>query len=162
MRASCDALGIRGPRFLDYVDPIGKKFRTFAPEVSQDELARRLSGVFDEIQPHLVITHGSDGEYWHPAHLLVHAAVIRAMTNGSAAALLTMNAWQPGHPLSTFLNRDDPAHFTVDAARHREQRLRAFECHSSQLDFFAGHASGSHEAFMDQMNPEHYRVWVNL
>ena len=155
LRASAAALGAESVDFLGHIDPLGKPHRTFAPAVSVKDLAAQITGLLDKLQPSLVVTHGSGGEYWHPAHLLVHHAVFRA--SGSSREILTIHAWQEGHPLPGLLNRDDPADLLIDGAPHRAQRLAAFRAHRSQHDYCAGHGGGSLEGFIDRTAREAYR-----
>lgn len=157
LRASAVALGASGVSFLNHVDPLGRAHRTYAPEVSVAELAVQIGGLLKEQSPALLITHGSGGEYWHPAHLLVHGAVFRATDGG--VSVLTIHAWQEGHALPGLLNRDDPADLVVEAAEHREQRLAAFRAHRSQEAYFAGHGGGSVEGYVDRTNREAYRYY---
>ncbi|MCW1925376.1 PIG-L family deacetylase [Luteolibacter arcticus] len=146
LRASAAALGATSVEFLDHVDPLGLEHRTFAPDVSPLDLAAKLRGLLEKHRPTLLITHGSGGEYWHPAHLLVRSAVLLA--SEGKHDILTIHAWQDGHPLPGMLNRDDPADLTIDGSPHRSQRLDAFRAHASQHDYFAGHG-GSLEGYVD-------------
>lgn len=155
LRASAAALGAASVEFLGHIDPLGRAHRTFAPDVSVQDLAAQITGLLERLQPSLVVTHGSGGEYWHPAHLLVHHAVFRAA--GKARAILTIHAWQDGHALPGLLNRDDPADLVIDGSRHRDRRLAAFRAHRSQHDYFAGHGGGSLEGFVDRTAREAYR-----
>jgi len=155
LRNSAAALGASSVSFLGHPDPLGKAHRTYAPGVTREALARQISGIMSEHEPAVVVTHGSGGEYWHPAHLLVRAAVLKA-TEGRHA-VLTLHAWQPGHPLTGLLNRDDPADLRIDGTEHREQRLAAFRAHRSQFDYFASRGGGSLEGFVDRTAQEAYR-----
>lgn len=147
LRASAAALGATSVEFLGHVDPLGKAHRTFAPDVSAGELAARLAGLLEKLRPALIVTHGSGGEYWHPAHLLVHRAVFLAAAGRHD--VLTIHAWQESHALPGLLNRDDPADLVIDGTPHRDRRLAAFRAHASQHDYFAGHGGGSLEGFID-------------
>lgn len=155
LRNSAAALGVSSVSFLGHLDPLGKKHRTYAPEVTVEALAGQIGGIFQEQSPAVVLTHGSGGEYWHPAHLLMRQAVLRAAAGKTA--VLTLHAWQPEHPLPGLLNRDDPADLRINGAEHREQRLAAFRAHRSQFDYFAGHGGGSLEGFVDRTAQEAYR-----
>ena len=154
LRNSAAALGAASVEFLGHVDPLGKEFRTYAPAVTPGSLARQIAGLLDKHRPAVVVTHGSGGEYWHPAHLLVREAVFRA-TAGSCT-LLTLHAWQQGHPLEGLLNRDDPADLIIEGASHRGQRLAAFRAHRSQQAYFCGHGGGSLEGYIDRTSREAY------
>lgn len=155
LRASAAALGTTSVDFLGHIDPLGKAHRTFAPDVSVNDLAAQLAGLLENLKPSFLITHGSGGEYWHPAHLLVHHAVFQSSC--TSRDVLTLHAWQEGHALPGLLNRDDPADLLIDGAPHRAQRLAAFRAHRSQHDYFAGHGGGSLEGFIDLTAREAYR-----
>ncbi|MCW1885254.1 PIG-L family deacetylase [Luteolibacter flavescens] len=154
LRASAAALGVSSVAFLGHVDPLGLSHRTFAPDVSVEKLAGQLGELLEKHRPAFIVTHGSGGEYWHPAHLLVRSAVLRA--SAGRHDILTIHAWQHGHALPGMLNRDDPADLTVDGTPHRGQRLAAFRAHVSQLDYFAGHG-GSLEGYIDLSVKEAFR-----
>jgi len=154
LRASAAVLGAESVTFLGHVDPLGKAHRTYAPAVSARELAEQLRENLEPLRPGWVLTHGSGGEYWHPAHLLVHEAVFQA---AARTPVVTIHAWQAGHPLPGLLNRDDPADLVIDGTSHREQRLGAFRAHRSQHDYFANHGGGSLEAYVDLTAREAYR-----
>jgi N-acetylglucosamine malate deacetylase 2 len=153
LRASAAALGVSEIAFLNHVDPLGKPHRTYAPAVSVSELARQLVPLLQGAA--FIITHGSGGEYWHPAHILLHRAVFRAV--GGSAPVLTIHAWQEGHPMSGLLNREDPADLIIEGGEHRGQRLAAFRAHRSQHGYFADHGGGSLEAYVDRSAREAFR-----
>lgn len=155
LRNSAAALGASSVSFLGHLDPLGQEHRTFAPEVPVSELADQIGEHLEIHRPAVLITHGSGGEYWHPAHLLVREAVLQAA--GGDRHLLTIHAWQKDHPLPGLLNRDDPADLVLDAAEHREQRLAAFRAHRSQVSYFAERGGGSLEGFVDRTAKEAYR-----
>lgn len=156
LRASAAALRVNAVTFLGHVDPVAKKYRVFAPPVAIPILTRQIDALIDEIRPTSLITHGSGGEYWHPAHLLTHAAVRRAQSK-SKLACFTLHAWQPNHALPNLLNRDDPPDLKVDGAPHRERRLAALRAHRSQADYFTSLGAGSLDGFLDRTPAESYR-----
>ncbi|WP_052573551.1 PIG-L deacetylase family protein [Haloferula sp. BvORR071] len=154
LRASAAALGATGIAFLNHVDPLGKAHRTYAPAVSAGALAGQLAPLLQGAA--FVITHGSGGEYWHPAHILLHRAVLLAV-KGTPVPVLTIHAWQAGHAMSGLLNREDPADLIIEGGEHREQRLAAFRAHRSQHDYFAARGGGSLEGYVDRSAREAYR-----
>lgn len=159
MRRACEVLGIDELIFLGHIDPEGKGYRVFAPEVSPDDLAA-------QIRPHLrgadlVISHGSGGEYWHPAHLLVHQAVKLALQDESlldGPTWISFSARQPDHPLPELVNWDDEAFLILDASRHERLRLRALDCHRTQLGLFSKFARGEHADFIRLTSVEAYSL----
>ena len=159
MRRACLSLGIENVEFLGYVDPVARRYRVYAPQVSVLELSERLGTFFAEGD--LIICHGSNGEYWHPAHLLVFDAVKRVVTRErsfDSLRWLTFLARQPDHPLPKMVNWDDEATYRLDAADLAEDRLKALSCHSSQLDLFARFADGHYSDFIRKTSQECYRL----
>jgi len=158
LRAACEVLGTGEPVFLDHVDPLGNEFRAFAPAVTPDELASQIGPVIEGAD--WVLSHGSEGEYWHPAHLLVHAAVNRWKGShpGGKTRWLTMMAWQPGHPLPRMVNRDDAPDLVFDAGRWSAKRWEALQCHETQLSLFGKFAGGKPRDFIELTAREAYAI----
>ena len=158
MMESCNVLGVDELVFLGHIDPVGRGFKVFAPEVAATDLASQLL-------PHLsatdlVVSHGSGGEYWHPAHLLVFEAVKEAVARleEDAPTWLTFSARQPDYPLPELVNWDDPAFLTFDGMGHERTRLRALNCHRTQLGLFSKFASGEHDDFIRLTAREAYAL----
>lgn len=158
MKRSCDVLGVDELVFLGHIDPEGRGFKVFAPEVSVDTLAEQISAHFRDVD--LVLSHGSGGEYWHPAHLLVFGAVRHALWawRDAKPAWLTFSARRGDHPLPELVNWDDTAFFTIDGTRHERTRLRALDCHRTQLGLFSKFASGDHVDFVRYTAMEAYAL----
>ncbi|MCS6883691.1 MAG: PIG-L family deacetylase, partial [Chloroflexaceae bacterium] len=77
------ALGGKSLTFLGYIDPpIGPDGTLSAPEHNPVMLAGQIVNCIQQFRPDVVLTHGSNGEYGHPAHVLMHA-----MTRAAVAAL---------------------------------------------------------------------------
>ena len=108
----------------------------------------------------LVISHGTNGEYWHAGHLLAHHAVKKTLAAlpESPPMWLTILARQPEHPLPDMVNWDDEAHLSLDVSNHHEKRLAAFECHATQLGLFEKFADGPHIDFIKKTSRENYRL----
>lgn len=158
MRGACDALGVDELVFLGHIDPEGRGYKVYAPEVSVETLSEQIGGHLADID--LVISHGSGGEYWHPAHLLVHGAVKDAVARRGEAApsWLSFSARLSDHPLPELVNWDDPALFTFDGSRYERARLRALNCHRTQLGLFSKFASGDHVDFIRYTAREAYAL----
>ncbi|MEM6915393.1 MAG: PIG-L family deacetylase [Verrucomicrobiota bacterium] len=151
MKAACDKLGICSLTFLDYVDPVGKEHRSFAPDVSAKDLAAQIKPFLQEVD--LVISHGSSGEYWHPAHLLVYEAVKRSQRNGSWMTFLSA---QENHPIPKLINVDDTTDLILDVSGHAKAREEALACHQSQASLFCRFAEGSLRDFIAKTSQESY------
>ena len=88
MRCAVRKLGVRHLDFLDYVDPdVGPNDTLFAPEADFDVLVGQIAEVMRRQRPDAVLTHGSNGEYGHPAHKLAHTATRQASGAGLAPLL---------------------------------------------------------------------------
>jgi len=75
MRCACRALGVHQVTFLDYVDPLVGPDNGLSPFTKdEDGLRDRLLDHMRRLRPSIVLTHGRDGEYGHPAHKLLHLA----------------------------------------------------------------------------------------
>lgn len=154
MRAACEAFGMAPPEFLGSVDPLAGRHRVYAPAISPQALATRLAACLEGSD--LVVSHGSSGEYWHPAHLLVHDAVRRVARARRAFEWVTFLASDPAHPIPRIVNWDDPPSFVIDAGRHRGRRSAAINCHRTQAALFRKFAGGSVEDFLEATNRESY------
>jgi LmbE family N-acetylglucosaminyl deacetylase len=140
MRSSGQALGARDVWFLDFVDPwmeIGGEALAIDAEPPQfvAAIAERIAA----LQPDVVITHGSNGEYGHPQHVYTHRAVF--------AALGSLAPWQPGELLTwcantgnaeadRVVNQDDPADIDLDVSPWFDRKLAAALAHQSQHAMF--------------------------
>jgi LmbE family N-acetylglucosaminyl deacetylase len=164
MRAAAGELGAASVQFLGFVDPTPQRSRIYAPKVSVSELAQLILRRLRQSSPDWVITHGSSGEYWHPAHLLLHRAVARAWATKSGRraiqgglAFVTFNAWHEGSSMPRLLNRDDVPILCLDVTAHAEQRLRMIKAHETQATLLQSWAGGL-ENFVERANPEYYRI----
>ncbi len=130
LRASAAALGVRSVELMGYVDPIPQG-RALAPEVDPDHLAARIADTLRRRSAEALLTHGSNGEYGHPAHRLMHEASRRAAALRKTA-LYTVNAFAPDVSVWGGVNRDDPADLVFDPAPWHGPKARAFASHVSQ------------------------------
>ncbi len=134
---SARALGVQNTGFFGFRDPVSEKP---AFETPQADVEDALAIAIVREDPSVIITHGSSGEYWHPAHTALHRA---AVSRADTVPVLTFNAWQPRHPLPHLLNKDDAAHFFLDTAPYADARLRALTEHRSQAGVFERWARGT-------------------
>ncbi|MEM1442197.1 MAG: PIG-L deacetylase family protein [Verrucomicrobiota bacterium] len=151
MRRACEKLGIRELVFLDHIDPVAREHRVFAPEVSPEDLAHQLTPL---IAGHdLIISHGSSGEYWHPAHLLVHEAVKKCERSGR---WLTFLSAQDDHPIPKLINEDDSTDLILDVSGFSELREEVLASHESQASLFCRFAGGTLADFIAKTSQESY------
>ena len=137
LRAAAAALGARDVVFLGFVDPripVGAEGRPI--DATLAELAAALHAALARLQPDIVLSHGSNGEYGHPQHIFTHQAVRSVLdqwTGSPPPTLLTWCATHPGQENERLMNRDDPADLIVDVTPWLERKLAALACHQTQL-----------------------------
>lgn len=139
LRCAVAALGGAGLEFLGYVDPrVGPEDELFPYTTDLDRLVEQIKEAVIRLQADAVFTHGSSGEYGHPAHLITHQAVLRALQGlGERAPLMyTAYAAYPDHPRPRSMNRDDPAHLIIDLTPVLDRKIAAALCHTSQNALF--------------------------
>jgi LmbE family N-acetylglucosaminyl deacetylase len=141
LRCAAEALGASEVDFLGYIDPVievgGEGFAFDAdPKTLSGQIHKRLQ----DQKPDVVITHGSNGEYGHPAHILVNQSVIAA-TRRSGGCLYGISANFNGHPRPRLANQDDPAHLVLDISAWLDTKLAAAQCHRTQHALFVRRSS---------------------
>ena len=139
MICAVKALGGKSLEFLGYVDPVvGPQDELFAFATDLPEVVARLAAVAHDLQIDALITHGSNGEYGHPAHRLIYQAAgdwVR-MQGTNAPLWYTVMAAFPDHPRPRSMNPDDPADFVVEVSSTLEEKTQAALCHVSQHALF--------------------------
>lgn len=141
LRCALRALGGTSLHFLGYIDPtieVGQEGLAF--EADLNVLSDQIGVHISELLPDVILTHGSNGEYGHPAHLLVHEAVLDAARQGSICTYGISAAFE-GHPRPRLANDDDRAHFVLDISSTFEQKLAAAACHLTQRALFVRRSS---------------------
>ena len=144
MACAVGNLGGQDLAFLDYVDPrIGPNDSLFPFADGPAQVASRLVILLRKLRPQVIITHGVNGEYGHPAHVLCYQAACQAisMLNGVAPFLYCVSAAFPEHPKPHHINRDQPAHLVLDVTPAMEQKIQAALCHRTQNALFVRRAS---------------------
>jgi LmbE family N-acetylglucosaminyl deacetylase len=106
-------------------------------------LAGQVAASIRQVGAEAVLTHGSNGEYGHPAHVLSHqAARIAVESFGERARLLyTAAAFFPEHPRPRLANKDDPADLVLGISPALPEKTRAALCHRTQHALFTRLAS---------------------
>ncbi len=138
------ALGGATLDFLDYVDPlVGPEDTLYPFEAELQTVVAQVQEYIRQYAVDAVISHGSNGEYGHPAHKLVNTVAALAVAGlGQAAPLLyTVYAAFEGHPKPRLVNPDDPAHLIVDVTPALEAKTQAALCHATQNALFVRRSS---------------------
>lgn len=139
MRASAEVLGADGVSFLDYADRPSTEDGHRAPEHDPAQLATDLRALIDTYAPALVLTHGSGGEYGHPAHRLVQEGTATAVdTVEVQPALYSFSAYHPSVSGSGPINRWDWADLRLEAVPDSRAKAQALLCHRTQWTAFVG------------------------
>jgi LmbE family N-acetylglucosaminyl deacetylase len=139
MQASAELLGAEGLTFLDYEDRPSTDDEHRPPEHDPAQLAADLQALIEAHAPALVLTHGSSGEYHHPAHRRLHEGTAAAVeTTEPRPALYSFSAYHPSGPEDGPINRWDWADLRLDASPHADAKVRALQCHRTQWTAFVG------------------------
>lgn len=131
------ALGAASVGVLGYVDPlVGEDEELYPFEADFDELAARVMETIRTTRAEVVLTHGRDGEYGHPAHRLLHRAVRAAVEAlGEPPLMYSWAARVPGIP-DHLWNESDPAHLALDVRPWLDAKAQAALAHRSQNQLF--------------------------
>jgi LmbE family N-acetylglucosaminyl deacetylase len=132
-------LGGSSLTFLDFIDPrVGPDQQLYAYTQDLASLAGQVGATIRQFGIDAVITHGSNGEYGHPAHLLTHQAACHAVESfdQDAPLLYTVAAAFPEHPWPRTANPDDPAHLVLDITPALAEKTQAALCHRTQHALF--------------------------
>jgi N-acetylglucosamine malate deacetylase 2 len=144
LSCAVQALGGAGLEFFDYIDPrVGPGDELFSYSENLERVASQLKEVILRRHAQVLFTHGSNGEYGHPAHLFTHRAAMQAVSElGEQAPLVySPHASYPEHPRPRLMNRDDPADLVIDITPVLEQKIAAAMCHRTQHALFIRNSS---------------------
>ena len=141
LRCAMHSLGITSLSLLGYVDPDVGPEDTLSPfEADFETLVGQIVAEIQGLPADVVIAHGPDGEYGHPAHKLVHRATAAAVARCAPdLAFYTVMA-RPPAPIAGdddhLWNASRLAHFWLDISPWADAKIAAMECHRSQHDLF--------------------------
>jgi LmbE family N-acetylglucosaminyl deacetylase len=140
---AAEQLGATSVYILDYVDPlVGPDEELFPFEADFDTLVGEIRRVIHQVEAEVVLAHGSDGEYGHPAHQLVHEAARAAVEQeGGGVLFYSFAAKVPGID-DHIWNDSNPAHLAVDISPWLDAKAGAARCHVSQHALFKRHHPG--------------------
>jgi len=127
-------------QFLNYIDEVGTDGAMIAFRHHPQTLQQEIQTIIQQIKPDVILTHGSDGEYGHPAHKLMHNVVLSAVkTLDNAPCVYSFQAHWDDHadPDNRNLNQSDPAHVIVDVAPFLQSHVKQFYiCHQTQSSWW--------------------------
>ncbi|MEJ5312796.1 MULTISPECIES: PIG-L deacetylase family protein [Anaerolinea] len=163
MRCAAKQLGAASLRFLSYIDPlVGPDNTLYAFTEDEETLTAELVEALQAVHAEALISHGSNGEYGHPAHRLCHRAARKAIERlGTQAPLFyTIQATHPEHPRVRLANPEDPAHLILDTQSVHDIKVAAALCHRTQHALFIRNTS--RELGRPVTVPEVIRDWESL
>ncbi|MBT3240974.1 MAG: PIG-L family deacetylase [Chloroflexi bacterium] len=138
------ALGKVGSlQFMGYRDPlVGPDDELFPFMDDPKLLSQQITTIIQDLEIDVLLTHGSNGEYGHPAHILCHQASIDALNLlKKKPALYTVQGMYEAHPKPRLANQSDPAHMILDVKSVLNKKINAALCHKSQNALFVRRAS---------------------
>lgn len=131
------ALGVEELTLFGYADPvIGPGETLYGFEAAEETLVAQVVDLLRREAPDVVLSHGSDGEYGHPAHVQVHRAVRQAVeAHLPETVFYGVSALVPGSE-DRLWNRSDFAHLALDITPWIERKHAAMLCHRTQHALF--------------------------
>ena len=139
MTKAVKALGGHSLTFLDYIDPkVGSDNELYPFAENQTEVEKRILDNIQSLKIDVLISHGSNGEYGHPGHLLAHQAACSAINSlGENAPLFySFQASFPEHTKPHLANQQDEAHLILDIQAVMQKKIKAALCHRTQHTLF--------------------------
>ncbi len=137
MHCAAEVIGAASLEFLGYIDETGSDGALIEFAHDSEQLRDDITRAIQQTQAEVVITHGSDGEYGHPAHKLLYRAVCDAARALTRPLVYSFQALFDGHPDPKNANASDDADVVVDTARYLESYvIPIFECHRTQSSWW--------------------------
>lgn len=136
--AAVNALGGKSLTFLNYIDPVvgpQNELFSFVPEISP--VLASLSQTIHQRNIEFLISHGSNGEYGHPAHLTVYSTVKEFFRLNSLNLIwYTSQAYYSASQKPHLANKEDKADWVLDVSSVFERKLKAAQSHATQHALF--------------------------
>jgi LmbE family N-acetylglucosaminyl deacetylase len=137
LRCAVHALGVTSLTLLGYEDPVvGPDETLFGFAADEETLVKQIADLIRLKDVDVVLSHGSDGEYGHPAHVQVHRAVQRAVRERAPDVLFYSVAANMPSVEDRILNENDPAHLALKIQPWAEAKYAAMLCHRTQHQLF--------------------------
>lgn len=139
LRCAVNALGGKSVQFLDYKDPlVGPDNELYPFSEDVDQVAAELSHFISKIKPDIILTHGSEGEYGHPAHIQAHQGMMSALDKlGNPVRSVYSPSWL-SRDTGKFTPEPD---IQVDISPWKVIKQEAIQCHRSQHGLFTRRSS---------------------
>ncbi len=136
LRAAAHQLGA-SVEVLEYVDPtIGDDEVLYPFAADFETLARQFASIARRQQAQVVLTYEGAGEYGHPAHQLVHRAVLHGVQHLLPQVLVYTVTESVPNIEDRLWNKSETAHLALDIRAWGEVKVMAMEAHRSQHALF--------------------------
>jgi LmbE family N-acetylglucosaminyl deacetylase len=137
LRCAAVALGTSSLTILGYEDPvIGPGEQLFGFPADEETLVQQYVSLIRDHEIDVVLSHGSNGEYGHPAHIQTYQAVRRAVLEFVPDVLWYTVAARVPDTEDRLWNQDDPADLALGITPWKEAKIAAMICHRTQHDLF--------------------------
>lgn len=137
LKCAVKSLGGKSLRFLDYEDPkVGIDNNLFSFTNDLATLSEEIQEIINQLNIDIIISHGSNGEYGHPAHLSVFEAVKKLVNQSDNLIWYSTQAFYENSPKPHILNKDDSADWVLDVSPVLNKKIQAAYCHKSQHALF--------------------------
>lgn len=137
LHCAAERLGAASVQVLNYVDPLIGEDETLHPfKADFGTLTCEIQTAMSAVGADVLLSHGSDGEYGHPAHQLLHRATRQAVeTAAQHATFYSFAANVPGIE-DRIWNKSELAHLVLDVRPWLDVKEAAAMCHVTQHALF--------------------------
>ncbi|MBN1679402.1 MAG: PIG-L family deacetylase [Anaerolineae bacterium] len=137
LTCAADALGAASVTLFGYEDPvIGPDETLYGFAADENVFVDQIADLIRLKDVDVVLSHGTDGEYGHPAHIQVNRAVRRAVREHTPDVLFYSIAARVPGVEDRIWNVSDPAHFALDISPWFDAKHAAMICHRTQYELF--------------------------
>jgi LmbE family N-acetylglucosaminyl deacetylase len=160
LRCAIAQLGVTSLTLLGYVDPaIGPNDELGPFEADFDVLVGQIRKQITATRATIVLAHGPDGEYGHPAHKLIHRATLTAVQQiDPPVSFYSVAASIPDND-DRLWNTSRTAQFVLDITPWAAQKIAAMTCHTSQHALFKRRRKLTHVREALRPLETFYREW---
>jgi LmbE family N-acetylglucosaminyl deacetylase len=158
-RRAAEVLGAASVTFLGAIDPIPAP-EPRAPDMETPEVIGKVARLVSRHAPELLVTHGSQGEYGHPAHIRLHQIAREFLRKDQNLPWATFCASAP-EATGAWRNVDDRADYIRDTRAYARKKMEIVRAHRSQRGALEALAKpgGGLRNLLRSCRYEAYRCW---
>lgn len=160
LRCALAHLGVSNLTLLDYVDPEVGPDNTLSPfDADFDTLVDQIGATLRRVKAGVVLAHGPDGEYGHPAHKLIYRATHEAVVrHAPGVPFYSVAATVPGIE-DHLWNTSRTAQLVLNIEPWASHKIAAMECHITQHALFKRRRKLQHVREALRAFESFYREW---